>query len=117
MTPRALAAAVRTALSRRDLRALARAARAAGPEALVRAWPRLPALGRVAAFRALDAGAAARAFAALPEDGRWLAYLGATSEGAAPLLEGAGAAARRALRRAPARERAAMRRALAGGRP
>jgi len=116
VTPRALAAAVRSALSRRDVRALARAVRAAGPEALALAWPKLPPLGRVAAFRALDARAAARAFAALDADGRWLASLGAGSEGAAPLLEGASAAARRSLRRPSARERAAMRRALAGKR-
>jgi hypothetical protein len=112
---RSVASAVRSALARRDVVALARAARAAGPEALARAWPALSSVGRVAAFRALDARAAAALFAALPDDGRWLAYLGATSEGAAPLLEGARAPARRLLRRFSARERAAMRRALAKG--
>jgi len=116
VTPRALAAAVRSALARRDVRALARAAREAGPDVLARAWPKLPPLGRVAAFRALDARAAARAFAALSADGRWLAYLGSSSEGAAPLLEGASAAAKRSLRRPSSRERAAMRRALSGAR-
>jgi hypothetical protein len=113
LTPRALSAAVRSAVSRRDLRALARAARAAGPDALVRAWPKLRPLERVAAFRALDARAAAAAFAALSSEGKWLAYLSEASEGAAPLLEGARAADARLLRRASARERAKMRKALA----
>ncbi|NNN05439.1 MAG: hypothetical protein HKL90_06025 [Elusimicrobia bacterium] len=116
MTPRALCFAVRSALSRRDTRALARAAREAGPQALAQAWPGLPALGRAAAFRALDAKDRARAFAALDQDGRWLAYLASTSEGAAPLLEGASAATQRLLRRPGARETAAMRRALSGRR-
>jgi hypothetical protein len=113
LTPRALTAALRSAVSRRDLRALARAARAAGARTLVRAWPGLRPLERVAAFRALDARAASEAFAALPDDGKWLAYLGEASEGAAPLLEGALASDARLLRRAGARERAAMRQALA----
>ena len=113
VTPRALTAAVRAAVSRRDLRALAAAARAAGPETVVRAWPDLKPLERVAAFRALDARAAAAAFAALPADGKWLAYLGEVSEGAAPLLEGARPGAARLLRRAGTAERARMRRALA----
>jgi hypothetical protein len=113
VTPRALAAALRSAVSRRDLRALARAARAGGPDALVRAWPALSPLARVAAFRALDARAAAAAFAALSADGKWLAYLGEVSEGAAPLLEGARRSDAKLLRRASARERAAMRQRLA----
>lgn len=113
MTPRALAAALRSAVSRRDLRALARAAREAGPEALVSAWPRLRPLERVAAFRALDAKAAAAAFSGLSADGKWLAYLAEESEGAAPLLEGARPAEAKLLRRASARERAAMRKSLA----
>ena len=106
---------MRGALARRDVPALVRAARSAGPVALARAWPALTAVGRVAAFRALDARAAAKLFAALPNDARWLAYLGTTSEGAAPLLERAPASARRLLRRFSARELAAMRRALAQG--
>jgi hypothetical protein len=112
VTSRALTAALRSAVARRDLRAFARAARAAGPDALVRAWPGLRPLERVAAFRALDARAAAAAFAALPADGRWLAYLGEVSEGAAPLLEGARRSGARALRRASAREIGKMRKAF-----
>jgi hypothetical protein len=105
--------AICSALSRRDVGALARAARSAGPDEIARAWPALTSVGRVAAFRSLDAAAAARLFAALPDDGRWLAYLGSTSEGAATLLEDASPAERRALRRPTAREVAAMRRVLA----
>jgi hypothetical protein len=112
VTPRALTSALRSAVSRRDLRAFARAARAAGPEVLVRAWPRLRPLERAAAFRALDTRAAAAAFAALPVDGRWLAYLAEVSEGAAPLLEGARPSEARLLRRAGTAERARMRRTL-----
>lgn len=108
-----LASVLRAAAARRDVRALARAARAAAPEELVRAWPRLSPLARVAAFRALDRRAAAEVFRALPSNGRWLAYLGEVSEGAAPLLEGKSPAQARLLRRASAAERAAMRKALA----
>lgn len=107
------AAALRAAAGRRDLRAFARAARAAGPDALARAWPRLRPVERVAAFRALDARGAKALYARLPAEGRWLAYLGEVSEGAAPLLEGAPRSGARLLRRATAAERAAMRRALA----
>ncbi len=110
--PRSPSAVLRSAAARRDLTGFARAARAAGPEGLAAAWPRLRPLERVAAFRALDARAAAALFAALPPDGKWLAYLGAVSEGAAPLMEGAAPAAARRLRRASAAERAAMRKAL-----
>lgn len=112
LTPRALTAALRSAVSRHDLRALSRAARSAGPEALVLAWPKLRPLERVASFRALGARSAAAAFAALSLDGKWLAYLGEVSEGAAPLLEGARASEALLLRRASARERRAMRKAL-----
>jgi hypothetical protein len=115
VTPRALAASLRTAAARRDPRALSRIARAAGPEALVRAWPRLRPLERVAAFRGLEARAAAAVFKSLDADGRWLAYLGEISEGAAPLLEGARPADARRLRRASPRARAAMRRVLSRG--
>jgi hypothetical protein len=116
VTPRAYSASVRSAVARRDLRALSRAVRASGPDALVRAWPGLRPLERSAAFRALDARGAKTVFAALNADGKWLAYLGALSEGAAPLLEGARRSDARLLRRASARERAAMRRALTRGR-
>lgn len=112
MPPRSLAAALRRAVSRRDLRALSRAARGAGPADVAGAWALLPPLARVAAFRALDARAAAETFAALPREGRWLAYLSEVSEGAAPLLEGATRADARLLRRASAAERARMRAAL-----
>ncbi len=112
MTPHNFAAAVRAAASRRDIRGLARAARAAGPAALVRAWPKLRPVERVAAFRALSPRDAAAAFAALTAEGKWLAYLGEVSEGAAPLLEGARPSDARLLRRASARERAKMRKAL-----
>ena len=104
---------LRTAVSRRDIVGLSRAVRSAGPDVLIRAWPKLRPLERVAAFRALDARAAAEVFAALPPDGKWLAYLGEVSEGAAPLLEGAKKKETRLIRRASARERAAMRRELA----
>lgn len=104
-------------MSRRDVRALVRAVREAGPQALAQAWPGLPALGRAAAFRALEAQDRARAFAALDQSGRWLAYLASTSEGAAPLLEGASSAVRRLLPKPGSRETAAMRRTLAGSRP
>jgi hypothetical protein len=112
VAPRALSAALRSAVSRRDFRALARAARAAGPDALARAWPKLRPLERVAAFRALSPRIAAEVFAVLSVEGKWLAYLGEVSEGAAPLLEGARPSDARLLRRASARERAAMRKAL-----
>lgn len=78
MAFKTLAAALRSAASRRDVRGLVRAARAAGPEALVQVWPRLRPVERIAAFRALPPSAAAKAFAALPPDGKWLAYLGST---------------------------------------
>lgn len=113
MTVYDFASAIRAAASRRDVRGLARAARAAGPDTLARAWPRLSPLERVAAFRTLSPRAAAEVFAALPADGKWLAYLGEVSEGAAPLLEGARKTEARLLRRASARERASMRKALA----
>src|SRR5688572_10406456 len=109
----ALSAVLRAALKKRDVRALAAAARGAGPAALAREWTRLPPLARVAAFRALGAKEAAELFKALPEDGRWLAYLGGATEGAAPLLEGARASERALLSRPSARELAAMRKALA----
>jgi hypothetical protein len=104
---------IRASVSRRDVRGLARAARAAGPDALARAWPRLRPVERVAAFRALSPRAAAKAFSALSADGKWLAYLGEVSEGAAPLLEGARPTETKLLRRASGRELAAMRQALA----
>jgi hypothetical protein len=103
---------VRVAASRQDIRGLVRAVRAAGPDALVHAWPKLRPVERVAAFRSLSPRVASAVFAALAHDGKWLAYLGEVSEGAAPLLEGARPSDARLLRRAPARERAAMRRAL-----
>ena len=112
MTSNIFSAAVRSAVSRRDLRALARAARASEPGAVVRAWPKLSPLERIAAFRALPPGAAAKVFASLSDDGKWLAYLGEVSEGAAPLLEGAKPSDARLLRRASARARASMRKAL-----
>ena len=105
---------MRSALARRDVRALSRAARSADTAELAKAWPKLTAAGRAAAFRALDARAARELFAVLTQDARWLAYLGALSDGAAPLLEGASAAQRKALRRPAKGEIAAMRRALAG---
>jgi hypothetical protein len=113
MTSRNLSTAVRVAASRRDIRALARAARTASPDALVRAWPKLRPLERVGAFRALSPSAAAKVFAALPAEGKWLAYLGEVSEGAAPLLEGARPSDAKLLRRASKRELAAMRKVLA----
>jgi hypothetical protein len=112
MTPRELTAALRSAVSRRDIRAIARASRAAGPEVLVSAWTKLRPLERIAAFRALDSRDAAAAFAALSHDGKWLAYLAEVSEGAAPLLDGVRPAEARLLRRATSRERIAMRKAL-----
>lgn len=101
------------AAKRKDVGALARAARAAGPAALAASWERLSPLERVASFRALPARAAAVLFEALPPERRWLAYLGCVSEGAAPLLEGKPEAARRALRRPGRAELARMREALA----
>ncbi|HXT01776.1 MAG TPA: hypothetical protein VN915_13965 [Elusimicrobiota bacterium] len=105
--------AARIAVSRRDIRALAGAARDAGPEALVQAWPKLRPVERVAAFRALPPRAAAKAFAALSGEGQWLAYLGEVSEGAAPLLERARNSDAKLLRRASPSELAAMRKVLA----
>ena len=113
VAPKLLPSVVRSAVARRDLRALSLSVRSAGAAELVRAWPRLRPLERVASFRVLSSRSAAEAFAALPADGKWLAYLGEVSEGAAPLLEGSGGASARLLRRASTSERAAMRRALA----
>ena len=113
MTSQIFVTAVRAASSRRDVRGLACAARAAGPEALVRAWPKLRPIERVAAFRALSPRAAAEVFAALPVDGKWLAYLGEVSEGAAALLEGARPADAKLLRRAKKKELDVMREVLA----
>lgn len=87
--------------------------RAAGPDTLARAWPRLRPVERVAAFRALPPKAAAKAFAALSDDGKWLAYLGEVSEGAAPLLEGARPSDAKLLRRATKSELNVMRKVLA----
>jgi ribosomal-protein-alanine N-acetyltransferase len=101
---------VRAAASRRDLRGVVRTARAAGPAAIARAWPRLNPVERVAAFRSFAPREARALFEVLPAEGKWLAYLGETSEGAAPLLEGARGAG--LLRRATRRELAAMRKAL-----
>ena len=112
MTSHIFAAAVRAAVSRRDIRGLARAVRGAGSDALVRAWPKLRPVERVAAFRALSSRDAGGVFAALSAEGKWLAYLGEVSEGAAPLLEGARPSDARLLRRASASERAKMRKAL-----
>lgn len=98
------------AAARRGLPSLARAVRAAGPEGLAAAWPRLKPEVRVAAFRALTAKDAARAFLLLPPDARWLAYLGALTDGAAPLKRTAGDA--RVLRRFPAAELARLRGAV-----
>ena len=112
MTSYNFATAVRAAASLRDVRGLVRAVRLAGPDSLVRAWPRLRPVERVAAFRALPPRDAAKVFAALPADGKWLAYLGEVSEGAAPLLEGAKKSDARLLRRASTRERNAMRKVL-----
>lgn len=86
--------------------------RAAGPVALARAWPKLRPVERVAAFRALAPRDAAKAFAALSGDGKWLAYLGEVSEGAAPLLEGAKKSDAKLLRRASRAELSAMRKVL-----
>ncbi len=108
-----LARRLSAALKKRDAAGLARAARGAGPEALVRVWADIPPTARVAAFRALPPRLRARAFAALDGGGRWLAYLGSTSEGAAPLLDGAPASLRHSFPLAGARAAAAMRRALA----
>ena len=107
------AAAVRAAAAHRDIRGLVRAVRAAGPDSLVRAWPKLRPVERVAAFRALTPRAAAEVFAALPADGKWLAYLGEVSEGAAPLLEGVRPTEAKLLRRATKSELNAMRKVLA----
>jgi Mg/Co/Ni transporter MgtE len=113
MTSHNVVTAVRAAASRKDIRELARAVRAAGPDSLVHAWPKLRPVERVAAFRSLSARAAAEVFAALPADGKWLAYLGEVSEGAAPLLEGARPSEAKLLRRATKRELNSMRKALA----
>ncbi len=113
MAPHEFVAAVRAASSLRDVRGLVRAVRAAGTEALVHAWSKLRPVERVAAFRALSPLAAAKVFAALPADGKWLAYLGEVSEGAAPLLEGARPSEAKLLRRAAKRELNAMRKVLA----
>ncbi len=100
-------------LSARTFAGLCVAVRAAGPDALVRAWPKLRPIERVAAFRALLPRAAAEVFAALPPDAQWLAYLGEVSEGAAPLLEGARPSDARLLHRAAKRELNSMRKVLA----
>src|SRR5258708_808988 len=100
LSPEVFASAVRSAAARRDVAGLVRAVRAAGPDALLRAWSRLRPVERVAAFRTLSPRAAAEVFAALPADGKWLTYLGEVSEGAAPLLEGARPSEARLLRRA-----------------
>jgi hypothetical protein len=112
VTTRSPAAVLRSAANRRDLHGFAREARAAGPSGILRAWPRLRPVERVAAFRALDARGAKELFAALPADGKWLAYLGSVSEGASPLLEGASAAQRRLLRCASSAEKSAMKKAI-----
>lgn len=113
ITSSILAAAVRSAFSRGDVRGLALAVRAADPDTVVRAWPKLRPVERVAAFRSLSPRDAAKVFAALPSDGKWLAYLGEVSEGAAPLLEGARPSDAKLLRRAGKRELSAMRKVLA----
>jgi hypothetical protein len=112
MSSRNLAIAVRAAASRKDVNGLVRAVRAAGLRSLVQAWPRLRPVERVAAFRSLSPSAAAEVFAVLPADGKWLAYLGEVSEGAAPLLEGARPSEKKLLRRATKRELNSMRKVL-----
>ncbi|MDX6770368.1 MAG: hypothetical protein SF051_12610 [Elusimicrobiota bacterium] len=77
--------------------------------ALVRDWGRLSPLARVAAWRRLPRAEAARVFRALPDDGRWLLYLGCDDGALAPLTGAERAGARRVGRA----ERAAYRRALA----
>ena len=113
MNPQTLVTAVRSASSRRDVRGFVRAARGAAVDSLVCAWPKLRPLERVAAFRALSPRTAAEVFAALSADGKWLAYLGEVSEGAAPFLEGARPGEAKLLRRATKRELNAMRKVLA----
>jgi hypothetical protein len=107
-------AAIRASVSRRDIRELVRVVRKAGPDAVVRSWPKVRPVERVASFRALSPRAAAEVFAALPADGKWLAYLGVVSEGAAPLLEGARPSDAKLLRRATKRELNTMRKAISG---
>ncbi len=77
--------------------------------ALLKGWGRLTPLARVAAWRRLPRAAAARVFAALPTDGRWLLYLGCDDGALAPLTE----AGRAGFRRVGAAERAAYRKTLA----
>lgn len=77
--------------------------------ALLKDWPRLPPLGRVAAWRRLTRAEAAAAAAALPAAGRWLLYLGCDDGALAPLTE----KGERGFRRVSAAERAALRRSLA----
>lgn len=108
-----LATSIRNAADRRDVRGLARAVREADSESLVESWPRLSPVERVAAFRALSPRDAANVFAALPDDGKWLAYLGEVSEGAAPLIEGVRMSEAKLLRRGTKRELASMRKVLA----
>jgi hypothetical protein len=71
-------------------------------------------LTAVAVFSALPKKEAGALFALLPEAGRWLAYLAATSAGAAPLVEGHSLSPR--WRRFSAAEKTSMRRALVGSR-
>lgn len=106
-------AAVRASASRNDVRGIVRAARSAGPDAVAKAWPKLRPVERVAAFRALSPRDAAKLFAALTAEGKWLAYLGEVSEGAAPLLEDGRRSEAKLLRRASKRELAEMRKVLA----
>jgi len=112
MPTRLLAASVRACVALRDLAALARVVRAAGPETLVSAWPSLTPLERLAAFKTLARRDAQAAFSGLDDAGRWLAYLGAPRQSVAPLLEGASIGSRRLLRTPSAAERRAMRGAL-----
>ena len=113
MSSRNFTIAVHAAASRKDVRGLVRSVRAADTDTLLQGWSKLRPVERVAAFRALSPRAAAEVFAALPADGKWLAYLGEVSEGAAPLLEDARPSEKKLLRRAGKRELNAMRKVLA----
>ncbi|MFI5348754.1 MAG: hypothetical protein ACHQ2Z_04355 [Elusimicrobiota bacterium] len=113
LRPKPFASRVRSAAARRDVAGLVRVVRSAEPCSLSREWARLRPVERVAAFRALEPRAAAKVFADLPAEGKWLAYLGEISEGAAPLLEGARPSAAKLLRRATKRQLNAMRKVLA----
>ncbi len=102
---------LRRVLRKGDMCGFTTAVRRCGPQVLAAIWNRLTPLGRLAAYQSLHRSSAAKIFATLPMEDRWLIYLGEISRGTAPLFEG-GVRQIRDFRRSSHSERMSLRRRL-----